>query len=214
MYVPKHFEETRIEILHELIRAHPLAALVTLTPDGLDANHIPFEIDPDPAPFGILRGHIARANPLWRHFSKDIEALALFQGPNTYISPSWYPSKQETGKVVPTWNYAVVHAHGSLKVIEDRGWLRQLVERLTRQHERTRRNPWNVTDAPAEFIEEQLSAIVGLEMPIGRLTGKWKVSQNRPPHDQQGVVEGLLQDGAESGRMISALIQRSNKKSV
>ena len=214
MYVPKHFEETRIEILHELIRAHPLAALVTLTPDGLDANHIPFEIDPDPAPFGILRGHIARANPLWRHFSKDIEALALFQGPNTYISPSWYPSKQETGKVVPTWNYAVVHAHGSLKVIEDRGWLRQLVERLTRQHERTRRNPWNVTDAPAEFIEEQLSAIVGLEMPIGRLTGKWKVSQNRPAHDQQGVVEGLLQDGAESGRMISALIQRSNKKSV
>ena len=97
MYVPKHFEETRIEILHELIRTHPLAALVTLTPDGLDANHIPFEIDPDPAPFGILRGHIARANPLWRHFSKDIEALAIFQGPNTYISPSWYPSKQETG---------------------------------------------------------------------------------------------------------------------
>jgi len=211
MYVPKHFEETRIEILHELIRAHPLAALVTLTPDGLDANHIPFEIDPDPAPFGILRGHIARANPLWRHFSKDVEALAIFQGPNTYISPSWYPTKQETGKVVPTWNYAVVHAHGSLKVVEDRGWLRQLVERLTQRHERTRSIPWKVADAPTEFIEEQLSAIVGLEMPIARLTGKWKVSQNRPARDQQGVVEGLLQDGAESGRMISALIQRYNK---
>jgi transcriptional regulator len=211
MYIPKHFEETRLEILHELIRAHPLAALVTLTPDGLDANHIPFEVDPDPAPFGILRGHIARANPLWRQFSKDVEALAIFQGPNTYISPSWYPTKQLTGKVVPTWNYAVVHAHGPLNVIEDRGWLRQLVERLTYQHERTRSIPWKVTDAPAEFIEEQLSAIIGLEMPIGRLTGKWKVSQNRPAHDQQGVVEGLLQDGAESGRMISALIQRSNK---
>ena len=122
MYLPKYFEETRIQVLHELIRAHPLGALVTLTPSGLDANHIPFEVDPDPAPFGTLRGHIARANPLWREFSRDVEALAIFQGPGTYISPSWYPTKRETAKVVPTWNYAVVHAHGALRVIDDRAW--------------------------------------------------------------------------------------------
>src|SRR5438045_9651184 len=114
MYTPKHFEETRVDVLHNLIRAHPLAALVTLTTNGLDANHIPFEVDPEPAPFGTLRGHIARANPLWRDFSREVEALAIFQGFGTYVSPAWYPTKQETAKVVPTWNYAGVHAPGSL----------------------------------------------------------------------------------------------------
>src|SRR5262245_15600570 len=124
MYIPKHFEETRVEVLHELIRAHPLAALVTLTSNGIDANHIPLEIDPEPAPFGTLRGHVARANPLWSDFSSEVYALAIFRGADTYISPSLYPTKQETGRVVPTWNYAVVHAHGPLKVIDDRQWLR------------------------------------------------------------------------------------------
>src|SRR5262245_37135384 len=195
MYVPKHFEETRIEILHALIRAHPLAALVTLTPDGLDANHIPFEIDPEPAPFGTLRAHVARANALWRDFSREVKALAIFQGPETYISPSWYPTKQETGRVVPTWYYAVVHAHGPLRVIEDRRWLREFVERLTNRHEASRSAPWKVTDAPAAYIDQQLGAIVGLEMPISQLIGKWKASQNRPAHDQDGVVEGLRHEG-------------------
>jgi transcriptional regulator len=209
MYVPKHFEETRIEILHELIRAHPLAALVTLTPDGLAANHIPFEIDPEPAPFGTLRGHVARANSLWRDFSREVQALAIFQGPETYISPSWYPTKQETGRVVPTWNYAVVHAHGPLRAIEDRSWLREFVERLTNRHEASRSAPWKVTDAPAAYIDQQLGAIVGLEMPITRLIGKWKASQNRPAHDQDGVVEGLRHEGRESAMAMAGLVRQS-----
>lgn len=211
MYVPKHFAETRVETLHELMRAHPLAALVTLTPDGLDANHIPFELDPAPAPFGTLRGHIARANPLWRDASREVGALAIFQGPGTYISPSWYPTKQETGKVVPTWNYAIVHAHGPLRVIEDRHWLRELVERLTNRHEAGRRDPRKVTDAPADFIDQQLGAIIGLELPIARLVGKWKTSQNRPARDQDGVVAGLLQEGHESAAAMAELVRQSGR---
>ena len=212
MYLPKHFEETRIQVLHELIRAHPLGTLVTLTPNGLDANHIPFEVDPGPAPFGTLRGHIARANPLWRDFSRDVEALAIFQGPGAYISPSWYPTKSETAKVVPTWNYAVVHAHGPLRVIDDRAWLREFVERLTNRHEAERRDPWKVTDAPADFIEKQLGAIFGLEIPIARLIGKWKVSQNRPPQDRAGVVEGLLQEGRRSAEAMADLVRQSKRE--
>jgi len=193
MYIPKDFEETRVETLHELIKTHPLAVLVTLTSTGLEANHIPMEIDPAPAPFGTLRGHVARANSIWREFSPDIQVLAVFQGPNTYVSPAWYPTKQETGKVVPTWNYAIVHAHGPLRVIEDREWLLELVERLTNQNEAGRPQPWKVSDAPADYIEKQLGSIVGLEIPIARLTGKWKMSQNRPAQDRAGVVEGLLE---------------------
>jgi transcriptional regulator len=192
MYLPKHFEETRVEILHQFIREHPLGALVTLTPNGLDANHIPFLLDGNPAPFGTLRAHIARANPLWRDHVPQVEALVIFRGPDTYISPAWYPTKRDTAKVVPTWNYAVVHAHGSLRVIDDHAWLRGLVEALTNRHEATRREPWAVADAPAEFIEKQIGAIIGLEIPITRLYGKWKVSQNRPTQDRDGVVEGLL----------------------
>jgi transcriptional regulator len=210
MYLPKSFEENRIEVLYELIRTHPLGALVTLTPDGLDANHIPFEIDLQPPPFGTLRGHIARANPLWQHLSNQTPVLAIFQGPNTYISPSSYPTKKETGRVVPTWNYAVVHVHGSLQVIEDRTWLRRFVENLTNRHERSRGTPWKVTDAPSDYIEEQLSAIVGLEMRISRLVGKWKVSQNRSIQDQKGVMDGLLAEGSEDALAISRLIQGTN----
>ncbi len=209
MYLPKHFEETRIELLHELIRSHPLGTLVTLASQGLDANHIPFEIDPQPAPFGTLRGHVARANPLWREPPRGVDALAIFQGPQAYVSPSWYPSKRETGKVVPTWNYAVVHAHGPLRIIDDRAWLRALVERLTRRHEAGRREPWEVTDAPPDFIEAQLAAIVGIEMPIARLAGKWKTSQNRLPRDRAGAAEGLAQDAGESAAAMADLVRRT-----
>jgi transcriptional regulator len=212
MYVPRHFAETRVETLHELIRAHPLGALVTLTPGGLDANHIPFEVDPEPAPFGTLRGHVARANPVWRERVADVEALVLFQGPELYISPSWYPSKQETARVVPTWNYAVVHAHGPLRVIDDREWLRAFVTRLTDRHEAGSRDPWKVTDAPADFIDTQLGAIVGLEMPIARLIGKWKVSQNRPAPDQEGVVRGLQQERDPSAAAMAELVRRSRSR--
>ena len=191
MYMPAHFEETRAEVMHRLIHEHPLAVLVTLGSTGLSANHIPLEIDSEPAPFGTLRGHVARANPVWRDFSRDIEALTVFQGPQAYISPAWYQTKKETGKVVPTFNYIVVHAYGSLRIIEDEAWLRGLVERLTTRHESGRAEPWKVSDAPEDFIKTQLRAIVGIEMPVTRLVGKWKVSQNRPAADREGVVQGL-----------------------
>ena len=207
MYLPKHFEETRIDVLHGLIHAHPLGALVTLTSGGLHANHIPFEVDPAPAPLGTLRGHVARANPVWREFSRDLDTLVIFQGPGTYVSPAWYPTRRQTGKVVPTWNYAVVHAHGALTVIEDRAWLRDFVTGLTDRHEAARPEPWRVTDAPADYIEAQLGAIVGLELRLTRLVGKWKMSQNRPAQDRTGVVDGLQREGGEAGRAIADLVR-------
>lgn len=191
MYLPPHFDEQRVEVLHQLIRERPLAALVTLDSDGLNANHIPFELDPEPAPFGTLRGHVARANPMWRNFSPEVEGLVIFNGPQTYITPSWYPSKNDTGEVVPTYNYIVVHAYGPMKIIHDREWLRSLVTRLTTRFEADRAAPWHVSDAPVEFIEKQLGAIVGIEIPMTKLIGKWKVSQNRPAVDREGVVSGL-----------------------
>jgi transcriptional regulator len=209
MYVPKHYSETRVEVLHEFIRANPLGALVTLTPSGLDANHIPFEIDPEPFPFGTLRGHIARANPLWRDVSQNTEALVIFSGPSAYVSPSWYPRKRETGKVVPTWLYAVVHAHGPLRIIDDKTWLRDFVETLTNRHEAGRYEPWKVSDAPADYIDRSISAIVGIEMPVTRLIGKWKVNQQRSAKDHAGVIEGLLQEGHASAAAMASLVRES-----
>jgi transcriptional regulator len=209
MYLPKHFEETRSEVLHELIRAHPLATLVVLSARGLEANHLPLELDPAPAPFGTLRGHIARANPLWQDFSPEVEALAVFQGADAYISPSWYPTKQETAKVVPTWNYAVVHAYGPLRVSQDRAWLRSLVERLTDQQEAARHERWQVTDAPSDYIDGLLDAIVGIEIPITRLLGKFKLSQNRPARDRDGVVEGLRREGDPVAAMLAELVRQA-----
>jgi transcriptional regulator len=209
MYVPAHFEETRPGVLHQLIREHSLAALVTLGPAGLDANHIPLELDPEPAPLGTLRGHVARGNPVWRDFSRDVHALAIFQGPQAYISPAWYPTKRETGKVVPTYNYAVVHACGPMRVIEDRAWLRGLVERLTNRYEAGKPDPWKVTDAPAEFVEQMLGAIVGIEIPLTSLVGKWKVSQNRPAADRAGVVKALSEIGDGGARAMSGLVEKA-----
>ena len=135
MYIPKHFDEPRIEVMHDLVRARPLATLVTLSASGLNANHIPLLLSTEPAPFGVLRGHVARSNPMWSDLAKDVEVLAIFHGPDAYITPSWYASKQETGKVVPTWNYAVVHAYGRLHVIDDASWLRSHLEALTAHNE-------------------------------------------------------------------------------
>lgn len=202
MYLPSHFEETRVEVLHRLIREHPLGTLVTLGSEGLNADHIPFEVENAPAPFGTLRGHVARGNPVWRDSSKDLEALLVFQGPQAYITPSWYPTKRETGKVVPTYNYIVVHAYGALRAIEDRAWLRGLVERLTNRHEAGRPQPWKVADAPEDYIETMLGAIVGIEITVTRLVGKWKASQNRLPADRDGVVRGLAGiDDADAATM-------------
>jgi transcriptional regulator len=212
MYLPRQFEETRVQVLHELIRSHPLGALVTLTPTGLCANHIPFEVDPEPGPFGTLRGHVARANSVWRDHNPEIEALVCFQGPDTYISPSWYVTKQETGKVVPTWNYAVVHVHGNLRVIEDRLWLRGLVDRLTDRHEADNKTAWQISDAPADFLDKQLAAIVGLEIPITRLVGKWKVSQNRPQRDRAAVAAALDEHRGEAAAGIASLVRQYSER--
>jgi transcriptional regulator len=208
MYDPPQFRETRMAVLHDLIRTHPLATLVTVGPRGLEANHIPMEIDPAPAPFGTLRGHVARANPVWRESATDVDALIIFSGPATYISPSWYPTKQQTGRVVPTWNYAVVHAYGRLHPVEDARWLRDFVTRLTDRHESGRTAPWKVTDAPADFIERQLGAIVGIEVPVRRLEGKWKVSQNREAPDRAGVVRGLRESESPTTRAMADLVAR------
>jgi transcriptional regulator len=202
VYLPKHFEESRVEVLHELIRQHPFGALVVNTAQGMEASHVPFEIDAGPAPLGTLRCHVARANPIWKDFTATSQALVLFQGAHGYISPSWYPSKQEHGKVVPTWNYMVVHAYGSLHAIEDPSWLRGFVSRLTDRHEAGRAQPWQVSDAPGEYIEKTLRGIVGLELKIDRLVGKWKLSQNRSAADQRGVIAGLAGEDATAAAMV------------
>jgi transcriptional regulator len=209
MYLPAYFQESRTDVLHALMRARPLATLVTSCASGLVANHIPVETLHEPPPHGLIRGHIARANPLWREYPADSEALAIFQGPQTYISPSFYPSKRETGEVVPTWDYAVVHARGTLRFIQDTGWLRALVTRLTDTHEAPRQAPWKIDDAPPPYIEKMLSLIVGFEFSIASLTGKWKLNQNHPAANRRGVITGLhAAAGADSTQvadMLSAL---------
>ena len=207
MYVPKHFEEPRVEVLHALIRACPLGALVVPTAGGMVANHIPFEISPEPAPLGTLRAHVARANPVWRDAAPGGEALVIFQGPDAYVSPAWYPTKKETGKVVPTWNYAVAHAYGPVRFIDDRVWLRAFVEMLTDRHEAGRPEPWKVADAPGDFVDTLVGAIIGVEISVDRLVGKWKVSQNRPAHDREGVAEALGRDGSDAAAVMGRLVR-------
>ena len=203
MYLPTHFEEKRPEVLHELVRAQPLGLLVTLADSGLQANPIPFFLDADPAGGpGVLRAHVARANPVWRETRADMEALVVFQGPQAYVSPNWYPSKAEHGKVVPTWNYVMVQARGVPRAIDDAAWVHALVSTLTDLHEATRPAPWSVTDAPADYIAATQRAIVGIEVELSSLKGKWKVSQNRSAADRAGVVQGLTAIGREDAAIL------------
>lgn len=207
MYIPQHFEEPRIETMHALMRARPLATLATLSPHGLAANHIPLLLDVEPLPFGRLRGHVARANPLWREAAGGIEALAIFHGPDSYITPSWYATKRETGKAVPTWNYAVVHARGELRVIDDAAWLRDQLAVLTACHEAAFPAPWSLADAPPDYIDGMIAAVVGVEIVITQLAGKWKVSQNQPPRNRAGVVSGLAAQGSAAAAEMAALVK-------
>ena len=193
MYEPPHFREDRLDVLHALIRAHPLGLLISNGSDGPIANQLPFLIDADVGPHGRLRAHLARANAHWTELAAHPQGkvLIVFQGADSYVTPSWYATKQETGKVVPTWNYVMVQVRGTPRVIEDAAWLRQQIGELTSIHESNRDKPWAVTDAPERFVEAQIKGIVGIEIDIAEIHGKWKVSQNRPVADRRGVAEGL-----------------------
>lgn len=191
MYIPASFREDRLEAMHALMRTHPLAMLIVQGRDGLQAAPVPFILYAGEGEHGTLRAHVARANPLWRELDGAGECLVVFQGPDGYVTPSWYASKATTHKVVPTWNYATVQARGRAAAIDDAAWLRRQLDDLTRCHEAGRPQPWSVDDAPADYLAAQMKALVGIEIPIARIEGKWKMSQNREMADRQGVVDGL-----------------------
>jgi len=195
MYLPEHFSETRLEALHELVLRHPFAILCSYGTGGLDANHIPFELEASAGQWGRLHGHLAKQNPLVQELSGGGEVLAIFRAEAAYISPQWFPSKHEFHKQVPTWNYQVVHAHGRATLRYDKNYLLRVVGRLTRAHEGAQTPPWKMSDAPREFIDLLLTQIVGIEIEITELTGKFKLSQNKEVRDICGAAEALNQQG-------------------
>ena len=211
MYVPQHFEERDVAVLHALIGAHPLGTWVIHAGGELVVNHIPFLLDSNRGEHGTLVGHVARANPVWKALSGKTASVVIFQGPQAYISPSWYPTKHAHGKAVPTWNYVVVHAHGVPRAVEDRDWLLAHVTRLSDFHESERAVPWSVSDAPPDYIDSMLKAIVGIEIPISTVVGKWKTSQNRPLPDKLGTIAGLQERGDAGSRQMASLVQRHAK---
>ena len=206
MYIPEKFNQPDVQVMHKLMQDYPLATLVTHTADGLNANHIPMHLSTEPVPYGVLRGHVARANPVWQTLTPGHEVLSIFNGPDAYITPAWYATKQQTGKVVPTWNYAVVHAYGQLQVIEDTDWLRTHLSLMTAQNEAVFPQQWQLSDAPEDFIERLMGVIIGIEIVITRLSGKWKVNQNQPPENQKSVIEGLKESDLRNAEPMRDLI--------
>jgi transcriptional regulator len=200
MYVPKHFEETRVEELRRIIVECPLGAFVINGPNGLDANHLPFELDPEPGEHGRLLAHVARANPVWKEVADGDEVLVIFRAASAYISPNWYPSKHESHRQVPTWNYQAVHVHGKARIRDDERFARGVVARLTRANEARAGSarPWRMTDSSKEYIDQLLEAIVGIEIRITRMVGKWKLSQNKDERDRVGAAQELRKRGAHS----------------
>lgn len=196
MYIPSHFAEDRPEELHRIIRQHPLGVFVTQGADGLDANHIPFELDPAAGPHGRLWAHVARANPVWQSCPDGSAVMVVFRGAQSYISPNWYPNKHETHREVPTWNYEVVHAHGVLTILDDERFVRRVVAQLTKRHEATEPKPWKMGDSTPEYIDSMLQNIVGIEIEITSLVGKRKLGQNKPARDRLGAADGLDARGA------------------
>jgi transcriptional regulator len=207
MYTPKAFEVTDLPMLHAAMKESELATLVTITTNGLLATHLPLLLDETRGEYGTLTGHVSRANVQWRETDPNAEALIVFLGLDSYISPNWYPAKQETGRVVPTWNYAAIHAYGRITFIEDPEWLRTMVTDLTRKHEASFPAPWQVTDAPAVYIDSQLKAIVGFEFQIVRLEGKQKFNQNRSVEDRLGVIQGLRELEDERKTSVAELME-------
>jgi len=208
MYQPAQFVETRTEVLYALLQSHPLATLVTLSATGLDANHIPLLLRVQEDGSATLVGHVARANPVWKETDLSVPVLAIFQGPQHYISPGWYATKAEHGKVVPTWNYAVVHAKGLLTVHDDAAWIRSQMQQITTQQEGPMPQPWAVDDAPRDYTDKMISAVVGIEIRVDTWSGKWKVSQNQPPANQATVRAGLEQQGTDAARTMAGLVPR------
>lgn len=208
MYQPPLFREDRLDVLQGLMQTHPFGLIISVGPDGEPmANAIPLLLDTSAGERGTLRGHLARANPHWKSLAETGKTLVVFQGPYSYVTPSWYESKKEHGKVVPTWNYVIVQARGTVRIYEDADWLRAHVAALSDSHEEKRADPWAVSDAPESFIASQLKGIVGFEIGIESLEGKWKVSQNRPVPDRAGVVEGLTSDAREGNVAMAALVR-------
>jgi transcriptional regulator len=207
MYVPSHFAETDVAVLHEAMQAIGFATLVTSGAQGIEASHVPMLLEPAPAPYGTLIGHIARDNPQWTRAGAG-EGLAIFLGPDSYISPAWYATKRRNPKVVPTWNYVAIHAYGVLEFFDDKVRLKALVSRLTATHEAGRPAPWAVTDAPEDYVQMMLGAIVGFALPITRLEGKWKMSQNRPAEDRPGIAAKLRETGAAEVADIVAAVKK------
>jgi transcriptional regulator len=213
MYVPPSFAEERPEVMLDFIEAHPLGALVTASADGLFATHLPLVLDRAAGPYGALRGHVARANPHAARAPILAEGLVIFAGPEAYVSPSHYASKARHGKVVPTWNYVAVHAYGAVRFVDDAEFLLRNLEALTARHEAGRALPWSVADAPGEYVRQQLKAIVGVEIAIARLEGKWKMSQNRPAEDIDGVVAGLGASDDARERAVAAMVDARRPES-
>lgn len=207
MYIPKAFEEANLATLHALIRAHPLGTWITQGGGELTVNHLPFLLRAGASTCGTLVGHVARTNPVWQALDGATRSIAVFQGANSYITPSWYPSKHATGKAVPTWNYAVVHAHGKPRAIEEPAWLLAHLEELTSAHEAQQALPWKLSDAPPGYVERLIENIVGIEMPLERIEGKWKVSQNRTPADRFGVIAGLMGKGSAPAEEMAQLVR-------
>lgn len=197
MYIPPHFAQAQPEELLRIIRAHPLGTIVRSGPEGLDADHVPFEFDPAAGPLGKLSAHVARANPLWQRSPTGTEVLVIFRGAEAYVSPNWYPSKHEAHRQVPTWNYEVVHAHGRLTILDDERFVRGLVARLTRHHEATEPKPWKMGDSAPDFINDLLGKIVGIEVEITSIAGKSKLSQNKEARDRLNAAETLVAKGHE-----------------
>lgn len=197
MYLPEHFAERDAAALLDLVNSHPLGILITNAPSGLDANHIPFEVEADLAPGGRLRAHVARNNPVWQEASADQQVLVIFRGADAYISPNWFPSKHELHRQVPTWNYRVVHVHGVLRIRDDEKYVRGIVGRLTRRHEEGTRDPrpWKMSDSEPEYINKMIEAIVGIEVEITKVEGKFKLSQNKDERDRSNVADQLRKRG-------------------
>ena len=208
MYIPRANEEKRIPVLHDLIRAHSFGSLITMGPSGILATHLPLVFEEDGSEYGTLKAHVSRANPQWRSFDKSVDALAIFSGPHHYISASWYPGAVDPGTEVPTWNYVTVHAYGTLRAIEDAAWLRAHVSALTDIHEANSTPPWTVGNAPEDYFASQIKGIVGFELPIRRLEGKWKTSQNRNATDRAAVAKGLAALDTPDSLTMKLLVER------